>query len=89
MFTITKIRIFSTILSLVFIAFIYTPPLIALFNKSQGISQSEKRKLAELPEFQFSMEYIKSFPENFQAFFKDHFGLRLELTRLHHYFLYY
>lgn len=56
-----------------------------MLGTSPDISKSEKRKLATLPEFTADLEYIKNFPVNFEAFFKDHFGLRNQIIELHHY----
>ena len=43
----------------------------------------EKRRLAKLPEFHFSIEDIKTYPRNYENYFNDHFGLRSRFVWLY------
>jgi hypothetical protein len=46
------------------------------------ISQAENRTLARLPQLPRSLEQWQSFPQRFDAYFNDNFGLRKQLLRL-------
>lgn len=68
--------LFSIITVALFLVFLCTPPLITLLTPDQEISKTEKRRLASLPELGWASDQIIEFPEKFEAYYKDHFGLR-------------
>lgn len=68
--------LYSRILAIVFIIFLTIPGIIMLFQPAKEVSTVEKRKLAEFPSLDNSLDSIKQFPEEFENYFNDHFGLR-------------
>lgn len=72
-----------TLLS-IFIGAIYLPFTATFFSRPTDISLNEKRQLSKMPELKLSTEALSQFPRQFEAFFKDHFGLRNQFINLHH-----
>ncbi|MFA6197498.1 MAG: hypothetical protein WC656_12760 [Sulfurimonas sp.] len=72
---ITNIAIMITFLSALFIPFS-----IWLLSEDKTISSIEKRTLAVLPKDISSINDFIKFPDNFNKYFSDHFGLREILT---------
>lgn len=70
----------SYILSLVFLAAIVTPLAIMQFSVEETISLAEKRKLVEKPSFTLSLQTVHTFPQEYENYFNDHFGLRNTLV---------
>ena len=59
-----------------FIGFIYLPLLLAIIQEDKAVSESEKRKLAKFPAFELNLKSIVDFPDAFEVYYNDHFGLR-------------
>jgi alginate O-acetyltransferase complex protein AlgJ len=62
---------------------ICTPLIGGLVTNIKQISVTEKRKLAQRPAFPDSMESLTLFPQAFENYFKDQFGLRNEMMKLY------
>lgn len=73
----------------VFLLSIVAPGGVYLFSGSQSISSTEKRKLVEFPGLPRSISDIKIFPSQFEDYYRDHFGLRNVLTKIHNELKYY
>ncbi|MCP3931674.1 MAG: hypothetical protein GY705_21540 [Bacteroidetes bacterium] len=76
-------RLCSIAISVLFIPFIFLPLTVSLFTGEQEISQTEKRKLASLPEFHWQWDIFKEYTDSFEDYFNDHFGLREQLIGLY------
>ncbi len=70
----------SLIIILLFCASIFIPFLVGIWENDQAISKLEKRKLAQLPEFPKTIADINKFPQLFDKYYADHFGLRYLFT---------
>lgn len=68
--------LYSTLLVIVFITFLTLPGIIMLCQPAKDISAVEKRQLAQFPSVDKSLHSIEQFPDEFENFFSDHFGLR-------------
>jgi hypothetical protein len=64
-------------LLILFFASIYMPPLAGLLSESVGVSQVEKRFLAQIPRMEFNRDSINTFPDRFEKYFSDNFAGRL------------
>ena len=64
------------IVSLLFTIAIFIPLIIGFFENDKVISEVEKRTLSQLPEVPQTSEEIKAFPQVFEKYYTDHFGLR-------------
>ena len=82
-----QISIHHLLLSLLFVVFISLPLVISYISVDQAVSQIEKRKLAELPDIDFSLTSLEKFPTAFDNYFGDHFGFRAQIVRAHNYLL--
>jgi alginate O-acetyltransferase complex protein AlgJ len=58
---------------------IFTPLIMAVVQTDQLVSKREKRKLASLPQLPVNVADVKVFPERFNDYYSDHFGLRESL----------
>lgn len=58
------------------------PGLIWLLSTTQDVSQQEKRRLATFPNITFNQDLLTEFPQQFDQYFNDHYGLRSELVNL-------
>jgi len=76
-------RAYSGFLSALFVLFLLTPVLVMLAGSTREISSTEKRTLASMPEFVCSVSYFAHFPQEFERYFKDRFGLRDQLIILY------
>lgn len=76
-------RAYSGFLSVLFVLLLLTPVLVMLVEPTKEISSAEKRSLASLPEFVCSISYFAHFPQEFERYFKDRFGLRDQLITLY------
>lgn len=65
----------------VFLIFLWAPLLIAMATPDKEISPAEKRKLNPMP--QLNWDTLPDFPQNFEKYYNDHFGLREELLYAH------
>ncbi len=72
---------------LFFVAVLALPGLILLTKRSSD-SSTEKRQLTAFPTWPSNPAEVKKFPAAFNSWFRDHFGLRNELIRLHAIFTY-
>jgi len=70
----------SLIIILLFCASIFIPFLLGILETDAAISELEKRKLAQLPEFPKTIADINEFPQLFDKYYADHFGLRYLFT---------
>ena len=66
------------VVSILFVALLFVPLIISIIDDDLLTSESEKRKLAVLPEFTWSSEFFEKFPDMFETYYEDHFGLRGE-----------
>jgi len=69
-----------------FILAISLPLIGTIVSQKQTISDTEKRKLAVIPDIHFNRKLLSIFPAEFELFFKDHFGFRSCLIIGHNYF---
>lgn len=69
-----------------FIAFIFTSPLITLIKEDALVSEFEKRRLAQFPELNFTLQSLLKFPRQFEEYFNDHLGGRDAFISLHNTF---
>ena len=60
---------------------------ISFLSADQSVSQTEKRKLAKLPDLEFSLTSLEKFPAAFDNYIGDHFGFRDRIVRAHNYLL--
>ncbi|KJS00418.1 MAG: hypothetical protein VR65_13040 [Desulfobulbaceae bacterium BRH_c16a] len=70
----------SYLLSLLFLVAIGTPLAVMQFSDEETVSLTEKRKLAEKPSLHLSLQSLGSFPQEYENYFNDHFGLRSKLV---------
>ncbi len=73
-------KFYQYFISLAFIIAIAIPAVIWFSNEGETISKHENRALKTLPEFSFKKKAYKKYPKEFEAYFKDHYGLRHELV---------
>ena len=64
------------IIVLIFGIAIFTPFLTGIVEKDKTVAEIEKRKLSQLPAKPETAEDIKKFPQSFDDYYSDHFGLR-------------
>ena len=76
----TLIKLFDYLISALFVLAIVLPALIWLVSSTQEISEQENRRLKKFPDFSLYKKGLKKFPKEFEAYFKDHYGLRTELV---------
>lgn len=74
-------RLLHQLLIVIFMAVLWLPLLLSLILPQAKISSTEKRKLAPMPSLE--LKTLNSFPENFEAYYNDHFGLRNTLVHWH------
>ncbi|MHB8808932.1 MAG: alginate O-acetyltransferase AlgX-related protein [Desulfobulbaceae bacterium] len=68
-----------------FLLILYVPLVLSIFLKDKEVSESEKRKLAKLPSLEWSMDSLVRYPDRFEAYYNDHFGLREQLVEFYNY----
>ena len=73
-------RIFDNLLIATFIIGLFLP-LGLTHNRKESVT--EKRRLADFPKLEWSPKALTEFPSQFDLFFKDHFGLREQLTQIY------
>lgn len=81
-------KIDKIILLIIFGLAIYIPLFTSIFQTDQLSSSSEKRKLATLPPAPNSIKTLNKFPQAFNSYYSDHFGLREQYTALYSSLLY-
>ncbi|HBI15671.1 MAG TPA: hypothetical protein DDY20_09190 [Desulfobulbaceae bacterium] len=69
-----------------FLFTLYVPLVLSIIVKDKEISESEKRKLAKLPSLSWSVDSLSRFPDLFETYYNDHFGLREQLVEFYNYF---
>jgi len=69
-------RVFDNLLIVCFIAVLCVPMSVQLFQEKPEVSIGEKRQLNPFPKLAINRNAINSFPEDFDLWMKDHFGLR-------------
>lgn len=79
-------RFWSLLTVLLFLIVLSVPPLITLLGPHREVSQLEKRTLAPLPVPGWSVDEMSAFPALFEAYYKDHFGLRDALVHFQNLF---
>ena len=62
---------------------ICTPLMVQIWFDEKQVSSMEKRKFAQRPSFPKSIDAVKLFPNAFETYFQDQFGLRDEIIKLH------
>jgi alginate O-acetyltransferase complex protein AlgJ len=67
----------------IFVVAIFLPMSAQLLKAHKDVSISEKRTLAKRPDFPRSMDETKRFPNRFEVYANDQFGLRSFFLRLH------
>lgn len=73
---IKKDKWLSLIIVAVFFLAIFIPLLGAIWAEDKGLSYTEKRKLAQLPDFPEKPSAIKNYIVDFEKYYNDQFGLR-------------
>jgi hypothetical protein len=71
----------SFFIILIFGAAIFIPFSIGIIKKDNEISELEKRKLLQFPETPKTIGDIKAFPQLFDQYYSDQFGLRDWFTK--------
>ena len=72
------------VLVAIFGTVIAAPFTVQLMHLDPAPNEMENRRLAPFPRLAFTARAIDAFPEGFEKYFRDHFGLRSELIRWHH-----
>jgi alginate O-acetyltransferase complex protein AlgJ len=73
----------SLVIISIFVAAIFLPMSVQFLQADKDISVSEKRTLAKRPVFPRSLDETKVFPNCFELYANDQFGLRSFFLRLH------
>lgn len=68
-----------------FLSVLYVPLVLSIVLMDKEISESEKRKLAKLPSLEWSADSLSRYPDRFETYYNDHFGLREQLVELYNY----
>jgi hypothetical protein len=68
----------------IFIAILWLPNITNLLSDSQS-DNSEKREFAKKPDFRLTATAVKSYPQEYEKYFNDRFGLRDQLIKLNNY----
>lgn len=71
------------VLLIVFGLALYIPLISGIYQKDKLLSKVEQRNLAKLPAFPDSTTDIKKYPEAFNSYYSDHFGLREQITEIY------
>lgn len=76
-------KVFNRVLTILFLAGISVSILFWMMGWNTTSAFIEKRSLAPFPKLELSRAAVEAFPQAFDAYFKDRFGLRNRLIRLH------
>lgn len=68
-----------------FLLILYVPLVLSFVLKDKDVSESEKRKLARLPGLEWSLDSLVRYPDRFEIYYNDHFGLREQLVEFYNY----
>jgi len=71
----------NTILTFIFGLVIFTPLALGIIQKDRITSQIEKRNLTPRPQLPKNISELIAFPNKFNAYYADHFGLREFFTK--------
>jgi len=77
------------IITLIFISAIVIPFSIGIIEEDKTVSLIEKRELFQLPAKPQTIKAIKKFPQSFDNYYSDHFGLRNWFTKYYKLIKYY
>ena len=77
-------QIIRYIVIIFFMVSLWTPLIIAMTTPAKDVSLTEKRKLAPLPAL--GWDSWSNFPQAFEAYYNDHFGLREQLLQGYNYY---
>ncbi len=69
-------KIISLSITLIFVIAIFAPLVVTLSQENKTISYTEKRKLAQLPQKPVNIAMLEKFPQEFERYFNDQFGMR-------------
>jgi alginate O-acetyltransferase complex protein AlgJ len=72
-------KLFNILLSSIFFLMVSAPFITHCFHDNESFLMSEKRKLAERPNIPSSWHEGRKFPQRFEAYLNDQFGLRAKL----------
>jgi hypothetical protein len=81
-------KVDKILLLVVFGLAIYTPLIIGIFQEDELSSIIELRQLATFPTLPESKKEIKKFPEAFNVYYSDHFGLREQFIEAYYSLIY-
>lgn len=70
---------------ILFLLILYVPLVLSLVQEDKEVSGSEQRKLATLPRLEWSLAPLVAYPDRFENYYSDHFGLREQLVELYNY----
>ncbi|MCH7878134.1 MAG: hypothetical protein IH914_02330 [candidate division Zixibacteria bacterium] len=74
-------RITNFLLVAGFLGGLYVPLVVSIATDGQQVSEAERRELATLVPLSLNKRSIREFPDKFEAYYNDHFGLRDQLTK--------
>jgi alginate O-acetyltransferase complex protein AlgJ len=60
----------------IFIIVVCSLPIVTILMPKSSVSHSENRQLASMPEFVLDINTLKDYPQLFETYFNDNFGLR-------------
>lgn len=75
-------KIFNAALTLLFLAVIFLPLLSKIIPIEPRIGLQEQRELADRPKLQWTFPELLRYPNTFDSYYKDNFGLRPSLVHL-------
>lgn len=75
--------LYKLIIIFIFILCIYTPFFFGIIQDDKIASEIEKRNLVKLPLFPESLKSFNEYPDQFNAYYSDHFGFRDFLTKIY------
>jgi len=67
---------FAFTIVVLFLLAIFTPLVGAFLTEDRGLSNTEKRKLSQLPTFPQQLSDVKGYIDKFEKYYNDQFGLR-------------
>ena len=74
-------KLYHAVLIALFMIVTTAPLLLAAFSQKQSFSLAEKRPLATLPVVPRTLKEVQAYPQNLEAYYRDHFGLRDTLVK--------
>lgn len=76
-------RISNLLTAVLFITAIWLPIIDQLFGIDPMPKGEENRKLADYPDFNYSIDFFNQYPGLFESYYNDHFGFRTSLIAMH------